>query len=217
MSGGSCFHCIRACVVKTDIKAFSQYHTSEVCRRELTEALLYHNCSPSSTKGILVSGISAERIHLVLNGLEFLNPSQECKDKVAPFLCLHFFGLCGDTGICLQPTSDQCVRIRDNTCYREWREAAMFNIELPDCSNLPLSAPSCENNGYNQDFNDINDINDTGKPWQHIYITWRQKVGTQGALAPPTLNSRGRAPQLFDSECLYVCCILFVFIIKCTY
>ncbi len=38
----------------------------------------------------------------------------------------------------------------------------MFNIELPDCSNLPLSAPSCENN--------INDINDTGKPWQHIYI-----------------------------------------------
>ncbi len=84
---------------------------------------------------------------------------------MAPFLCLHLFGLCGDTGIHLQPTSDQCVRIRDNTCYLEWREAAMFNIELPDCR--PLSAPFCENSGYNQD---INDINDTGKPWQHIYI-----------------------------------------------
>ncbi len=101
-----------------------------------------------------MSGISAERVHLVLNGLEFLNPSQECKDKVAPFLCLHLFGLCGDTGIRLQPTLDQCVRIRDDTCYREWREAAMFNIELPDCSNLPLSVSSCEHSGYNQDIND---------------------------------------------------------------
>jgi len=99
-------------------------------------------------------GRSAERVHLVLNGLEFLNPSQECKDEVTPFLCLHLFGLCGDTGVLLRPTLDQCVRIRDDTCHREWREAVTFNIELPDCSDLPLSAPSCEPSGYNQDTND---------------------------------------------------------------
>ena len=71
----------------------------------------------------------------------FIKPSDECRSRVIPFLCLYTFGLCGENGITYQPTATQCSDIRDNVCESEWKEANLLlesvgRSALPDCSSF---------------------------------------------------------------------------------
>jgi len=117
-------------------------NSSEVCYEHLTEALQKQNCGLPKSGKLKVPNV--EVVQQVLSGLELLNPSEECKKKVTPFLCLSLLGLCSESGVHIQPTNHQCVEIRDQVCRKVWAEAANFNIELPDCDTLPLSLPPCD-------------------------------------------------------------------------
>ena len=75
--------------------------------------------------------------------LEFLRPSDECKEAVTPFLCLDLFGLCDSSGVSLQPTSGQCEDVRDRACRTEWATALSLGVDLPDCESFPSEQASC--------------------------------------------------------------------------
>ena len=81
-------------------------------------------------------------IDSILFALESLiQPSDECRAKVVPFLCLNTFGLCGEDGIEYGPSSAYCYDVRDNVCESEWREAndlleSIGDPPLPDCSSF---------------------------------------------------------------------------------
>ena len=67
-----------------------------------------------------------------------VQPSKECRKKLFPFLCLHYFGLCKD-GFEYGPNGADCLDIRDNVCKSEWQEGNNLLIShglqpLPDCS-----------------------------------------------------------------------------------
>ena len=132
---GSNFNC------STDAVA-EELDSNDVCYKHLTEALLKQNCNLPKSGKLMVP--NAEDIQQVLSGMELLSPSAECKNEVIPFLCLSLHGLCSEFGFPIQPTYQQCVEIRDQTCRKVWAEASSFNIELPDCAALPLSLQSCD-------------------------------------------------------------------------
>ena len=67
-----------------------------------------------------------------------VQPSKECRKRLVPFLCLHYFGLCKD-GIEYGPNGADCLDIRDNVCKSEWQEVNDLLIfhglqPLPNCS-----------------------------------------------------------------------------------
>ena len=71
------------------------------------------------------------------------SPSSECVSAAVPLLCLHLFGLCGSSGVSIQPTSGQCRNVRDNLCSAEWQVAVMSGFDLPDCEIFPEEQVSC--------------------------------------------------------------------------
>ena len=79
----------------------------------------------------------------LINGLTSLGASAECLSKAVPFLCLHLFGLCGVSGVTIQPTSSQCEDIRDTACHQEWMFVDKLDIGLPDCEIFPTESLSC--------------------------------------------------------------------------
>ena len=112
-----------------------------VCQAELENYLLSMNCEVGDTPLVLNDGESVA-VELVLALDNFLSPSPECREAVVPFLCLFLFGLCDTSGLSLQPTSAQCLDIRDRLCVEEWRLAAMLQ-DLPDCESLPSEQVLC--------------------------------------------------------------------------
>ena len=79
----------------------------------------------------------------LINGLTSLGASAECLSKAVPFLCLHLFGLCGASGVAIQPTSNQCKEIRDTACHQQWMFVDKLDIGLPDCEIFPAESLSC--------------------------------------------------------------------------
>ena len=68
-----------------------------------------------------------------------IQPSDECRRRVVPFLCLYTFGLCDEYGVDYRPKVTECSDIRDNVCESEWQEANSALVSfgmppLPDCS-----------------------------------------------------------------------------------
>ena len=75
----------------------------------------------------------------------------ECREAVFPFLCLSLFGLCDTSGLSLQPTSAQCLDIRDRLCVEEWRlTGALLQRDLPHCESLPEEQVSCSAAAQNE-------------------------------------------------------------------
>ena len=75
----------------------------------------------------------------ILLGFKYLvQPSEECRKRLVPFLCLHYFGHCED-GVEYGPNGAECFDIRDNVCKSEWQKGNNLLIShglqpLPDCS-----------------------------------------------------------------------------------
>ena len=88
----------------------------------------------------------------LINGLTTLQSSNECKSKAIPLICLHLFGLCGESGVPIRPTRSECEEIRDKTCQREWNIVESL-IDLPDCDGLPREASSCPTMNHNDSTN----------------------------------------------------------------
>ena len=79
----------------------------------------------------------------LINGLTFIKASDECRSKAIPLLCLYLFGLCGESGIFIQPTRGECEEVRDETCQQEWNIVEALDVDLPDCTMLPREASFC--------------------------------------------------------------------------
>lgn len=80
-----------------------------------------------------------------LGALTLLTPTQECVEKLRPFLCLHIFGLCDAVGRFHSPTREDCLEIRDTLCPSAWSRAVEFlePNRLPDCESLPEASEEC--------------------------------------------------------------------------
>ena len=79
----------------------------------------------------------------------YIQPSEECRSAVIPFLCLYTFGVCGANNDDYRPTAAQCMEIRDSICESEWKDASSLLAlaglpPLPDCSSLDDEGLDCE-------------------------------------------------------------------------
>ena len=122
--------------------------TLDICLVELSNILSSSNCPSNSEEIMFVKkGEEATAIQ-ILNKLHSTEASTECRRKAVPFLCLHLFGLCVESGVSIQPTAGQCEEIRDIICQEEWEVIAG---DIPDCVTFPsASTSSCTtiNNFY---------------------------------------------------------------------
>ena len=82
----------------------------------------------------------------ILEGLELIGARKSCLEEAASFICLFAYRLCSSSGVYIQPTSTQCVELRDLLCQAEWETADMFGIALPNCNVLPSTPASCVTN-----------------------------------------------------------------------
>ena len=83
-------------------------------------------------------------------GLSTLSPSPECVTELRPFLCLYLFGSCDSNNQSRQVTQDDCERLRDDVCAREWKlaEKKLGRNALPQCGNYPSKQKeSCPSKG----------------------------------------------------------------------
>ena len=111
------------------------------CQTELESILLQKNCDSEGVPLVLRDEESTARD--LISSLEILGLSDECREAVTPFLCLYLFGLCDSSGVSLQPTSGQCVDVRDRVCRTEWDTALSLGVDLPDCESFPSEQASC--------------------------------------------------------------------------
>ena len=119
----------------------------------------YSSCDPAtseadttymSNKMVKEEGTAEEEIEDLIFSLDlYIQPSEECRSAVIPFLCLYTFGVCGANNDDYQPTAAQCMEIRDSICESEWKEAsgllALAGLRpLPDCSSFDDEGLDCE-------------------------------------------------------------------------
>ena len=121
------------------------------------------NCLPGehNTSEIFISNriddqsLLEDDIDSILYFLDLLiRPSDECRRRVVPFLCLYTFGICDEYGVDYRPEAAECSDIRDNVCESEWQEANSALVSfgmptLPDCSTfsddgLVCSSENCK-------------------------------------------------------------------------
>ena len=79
----------------------------------------------------------------LINELNSIGASVECRRKAIPFVCQHLFGLCGGLGVFIQPTSSQCEEIRELICQQEWGIIEKLSMDLQDCAMFPAETSSC--------------------------------------------------------------------------
>ena len=76
-------------------------YTQSACHEDL---LSLQGCLPDrlGSRDVYISATDQEAVETqannLLNNLDLLNPSPECRAVVQPFLCLYLFGLCDSRG-----------------------------------------------------------------------------------------------------------------------
>ena len=119
-------------------------YSGDVCRNELLllQACLSGVTSPPPALNI-PSSIDQETgesdAMSLVNGLSFLNPSQQCQEAIIPFLCISIFNLCDSSNTLHTSLREDCLYIRDDVCVSEWNTAVEFlgAYVLPVCEELP--------------------------------------------------------------------------------
>ena len=123
-------------------------YTQSACHEDL---LSLQGCLPDrlGSRDVYISATDQEAVEAqannLLNNLDLLNPSPECRAAVQPFLCLYLFGLCDSRGAAYQPTFEECVLISTDVCATEWATANRFLTalgmpSLPECTSFPSTA-----------------------------------------------------------------------------
>ena len=122
-------------------------YSGDICRNELLslQTCLSDVTSPPPALNIPSSidqKTSESDAILLLNGLSFLNPSQQCKEAVMPFLCISIFNLCDSSNTLHTATREDCLYIRDDVCVSEWSTVVeiLGADVLPVCEELPVNS-----------------------------------------------------------------------------
>ena len=115
-------------------------YSGEVCKTELISA---QTCYSDQLSPLTIpSGIDQQQkeddMTNLAFGLDFLDPSEECEQRIWPLLCLHTFGLCDSNGDYHGALRKECLELRDKVCVEEWQTAADFLPAgtLPECERL---------------------------------------------------------------------------------
>ena len=114
---------------------------SGVCSTEFADLLISANCAFDPEGTLLVMRNEEAMVTELIIGLTNNGSNEECRSKAIPLLCLHHFGLCGESGVLIHPTRSECEEVRDETCQREWNIIEV--LDLPDCAMFPHEASFC--------------------------------------------------------------------------
>ena len=128
-------------------------YSGEVCRDELMSLQMCFSgvTSPLNIPSSIDQQIGENDAMSLVNGLSFLNPSQQCSEAIMPFLCLYIFSLCDSSNTLHTILRQDCLDIRDDVCAREWSQAVAFlgGGVLPVCEDLPDVIENCTGKNYN--------------------------------------------------------------------
>ena len=116
--------------------------TSAICQTEFLDILNFSNCSSDQENVFVVRNKEMMATQLIDN-LTSIGASFECRRKFIPFLCLQLFGLCGGSGVFIQPSSNQCEDIRTELSQLGCNISDILAMDLLDCAVLPPETPSC--------------------------------------------------------------------------
>ena len=91
------------------------------CLKSLQNCIGSGSESDVFVSNAVVDQISTEQYlgDLIFSFELFIQPSEECRSSVIPFLCLYTFGVCGANNDDYRPTAAQCMEIRDSICESE--------------------------------------------------------------------------------------------------
>ena len=121
-------------------------YSGDICRNELLSLQTCFSGVTSPPPALNIpSSIDQETgesdAMILVNGLSFLSPSQQCQEAVIPFLCFSIFNLCDSSNTLHTATREDCLYIRDDVCVSEWSTAVKLlgGDVLPVCEELPVN------------------------------------------------------------------------------
>ena len=94
----------------------------------------------SSNVDVVANEQLATRIITLLAG-------SPCLASAHVFLCQFLFPLCGTNGTLYEPTMGECLNISLGVCKEQWQLAAVVDLPLPVCSELPNTTSICNGEG----------------------------------------------------------------------
>ena len=102
----------------------SQY-SGEVCRDEPMSLQMCFSgvTSPLNIPSSIDQQTRENDAMSLVNGLSFLNPSQQCSEAIMPFLCLSIFCLCDSNNTLHTILRQDCLDVRDDVCTREFYQS----------------------------------------------------------------------------------------------
>ena len=110
-------------------------YNGSVCRDALS------SCLPNNESDTYISsGVDQKKeednARLLIEALEEIGASEECKKAATLFFCLYAFGLCinNDTSPYKPPISE-FMYVSTNVCSREWKIGSKL-VTLPVCTDL---------------------------------------------------------------------------------
>ena len=122
-------------------------YSGEVCRDELVSLQMCFSgvTSPLNIPSNIDQQTRENDTMSLVNGLSFLNPSQQCSEAIMPFLCLSIFSLCDSSNTLHTILRQDCLDIRDGVCNSLWSQAVAFLGDgvLPICEDLPDVIEGC--------------------------------------------------------------------------
>ena len=141
------FSCIQVeTTVSNNCTQVSEY-SGEICKDELVSLQMCFSgvTSPLNIPSSIDQQTGESDAMSLVNGLSFLNPSQQCSEAIMPFLCLYTFNLCDSNNTLHTILRQDCLDIRDDICAREWSQGVTFLGDgvLPVCEDLPDVIENC--------------------------------------------------------------------------
>ena len=138
---------------------FPEIYTGSVCRdlMQARQACLIGN---TGSEVFIPANQNQEALEetarLLIDGLQFLNPSPECSEVAPLFLCFSTFGLCDNQSRELyRPSSGECEAVIEETCNEEFITARniLDPSQLPQCQRLPDTPTMCTGKAIKTSYN----------------------------------------------------------------
>ena len=130
-------------------------YSGRICTEAFTslQACFSGDTSPPPAPNIpsLIDQQAGERDAMnLVNGLSLLSPSPQCREAIIPFLCLSTFTLCDSSNHLHTILREDCLKLRDDICAEEWRQAVAILGPgvLPVCEDLRDANDECIGMAY---------------------------------------------------------------------
>ena len=80
----------------------------------------------------------------ILTHLILQNTTEECSESMLLFICFYIFELCDVDGHHHVAPRDKCLKVRDDSCSKEWKKAmSLLPGILPECEDLSDGSDEC--------------------------------------------------------------------------